>query len=61
MSEDRELWKKISSGHAEAFEGWYRATAPRLHDFLRHLTGSGQAADDLLEDMYIGGSAAHPL
>ena len=30
--DDRELWKRISAGDTEAFEAWYRKTAPRLHE-----------------------------
>ncbi len=52
MFDDRELWKQISAGNADAFEAWYRDTAPRLRAFLRHLTGSDTAADDLMQDTY---------
>ncbi len=31
MLDERELWKKISAGNAQAFDTWYRETAPRLH------------------------------
>jgi len=41
LLDDRELWKRISEGDADAFEAWYRDTAPRLRAFLRHCTGSG--------------------
>jgi RNA polymerase sigma-70 factor (ECF subfamily) len=52
LLDDRELWKRISAGDAEAFEAWYRETAPRLRAFLHHCTGSGQSADDLMQDIY---------
>ena len=52
MLDDRELWKRISAGDAEAFEAWYRETAPRLRAFLRHCTGSVHSADDLMQDIY---------
>jgi RNA polymerase sigma-70 factor (ECF subfamily) len=52
LLDDRELWKRISAGDAEAFEAWYRETAPRLRAFLRHCTGSGHSADDLMQDIY---------
>lgn len=52
MFDDRELWKRISAGDAEAFEGWYRETGLRLRAFLRHLTGSEPAADDLMQETY---------
>lgn len=52
MLDDRELWKRISAGDADAFEGWYRETAPRLRAFLHRCTGSPQSADDLMQDIY---------
>jgi RNA polymerase sigma-70 factor, ECF subfamily len=52
LFDDRELWKQISAGDAGAFEAWYRDTAPRLRVFLRHLTGSEPAADDLMQESY---------
>jgi RNA polymerase sigma-70 factor, ECF subfamily len=52
LFDDRELWKQISAGDAGAFEAWYRDTAPRLRAFLRHLTGSEPAADDLMQETY---------
>jgi len=35
LSDDRELWKRIANGNADAFDAWYRETAPRLRSFLR--------------------------
>jgi RNA polymerase sigma-70 factor (ECF subfamily) len=52
LLDDRELWKRISEGNADAFEAWYRDTAPRLRAFLRHCTGSGDSAADLMQDVY---------
>ncbi len=52
MLDDRELWKRISAGDADAFEAWYRETAPRLRAFLHRCTGSPQSADDLMQDIY---------
>lgn len=52
MFDDRELWKQISAGNADAFTAWYGDTAPRLRAFLRHLTGSEPAADDLMQETY---------
>ncbi|HEX3985416.1 MAG TPA: sigma-70 family RNA polymerase sigma factor [Acidobacteriaceae bacterium] len=52
MLDDRELWKRISAGDAEAFAAWYRQTAPRLRAFLRHSTGAGHSVDDLMQDVY---------
>ncbi len=52
MLDERELWKKISAGDGQAFEAWYRETAPRLRLFLRHLLASPQAAEDVMQDTY---------
>jgi len=52
LFDDRELWKQISAGNADAFETWYGETAPRLRSFLHHLTGSEPAADDLMQETY---------
>jgi len=52
LLDDRELWKRISAGDAEAFDAWYRQSAPRLRGFLRHCTGDGHSADDIMQDVY---------
>ena len=52
MLDEWELWKKISAGNAQAFDAWYRETAPRLRLFLRHLLASPQAAEDVMQDTY---------
>ena len=52
MFDDRELWKKIANGNAEAFDTWYRETAPRLRVFLRHLLGDEQGAEDVMQETF---------
>ncbi len=52
MSDDRELCKKIGNGNAEAFDAWYRETAPRLLVFLRHLLANEQAAEDVMQETF---------
>lgn len=52
MLDDRDLWRKITAGDSQAFESWYRETAPRLRTFLRHLTGNEQAAEDVMQETY---------
>ncbi len=55
MIDERELWKKICAGDAQApqaFDAWYRETAPRLRIFLHHLLASPQAAEDVMQDTY---------
>ncbi|MGO8793135.1 MAG: RNA polymerase sigma factor [Terriglobia bacterium] len=50
--DDRELWKKIADGNADAFDTWYRETAPRLRLFLRHLLGDHQEAEDVMQETF---------
>lgn len=52
MGSERELWKKISKGDAEAFGAFYLESAPRLLGFLRHLVSDKQAAEDLMQNAF---------
>jgi RNA polymerase sigma-70 factor (ECF subfamily) len=52
LLDERELWKKISAGDAQAFDAWYRETAARLSLFLRHLLASPNAVEDVMQDTY---------
>ncbi len=52
MIDDAELWNKIVAGDRQAFECWYRQSAPRLRVFLRHTFAGGPAADDVLQETY---------
>jgi RNA polymerase sigma-70 factor (ECF subfamily) len=52
MADDREVWKRITQGDEQAFEDFYRQTAPRLQAFLRHLVGSQEAAEDVAQETY---------
>lgn len=54
MFDDRELWKRIANGNgnADAFDTWYRETAPRLRAFLRHLLASEQAVEDVMQETF---------
>ncbi len=52
MTDDREVWKKISRGDAAAFDAFYRENAPRLRAFLRRVVGSHQAAEDIAQDTF---------
>lgn len=52
MLDEQELWKKISKGDAGAFDTWYQETAPRLRTFLRHILGSQQAAEDVMQETF---------
>ena len=52
MNDDRECWEKICRGDAKAFDEFYRQHASRLKAFLRHVVGSPQAAEDLVQDTF---------
>lgn len=52
MFDDRELWKRIANGNADAFDVWYRETAPRLRAFLRHLLADDQAVEDVMQETF---------
>ncbi len=52
MADDREFWKKIANGNANAFDAWYRDTAPRLQIFLRHLLANEQAVEDVMQETF---------
>lgn len=52
MTDDREVWKRICGGDVAAFDGLYRGIAPRLHAFLRRVTGNTQAAEDLVQETF---------
>jgi RNA polymerase sigma-70 factor (ECF subfamily) len=52
LLDDRELVRRISAGDAQAFDAWYRETAPRLRAFLCYLVVSPQAAEDIMQDTY---------
>ena len=52
MVDDRELWRKMAAGDAQAFDGWYRENGPRLRAFLRHLLGNQQAAEDVMQETF---------
>ena len=45
LTDDEEVWKKISNADAAAFDAFYRESAPRLLAFLRHIVGNPQAAE----------------
>jgi RNA polymerase sigma-70 factor (ECF subfamily) len=52
LFEDRELWKKICDGNAEAFDRWYRENASRLRAFLRRILVNQQAAEDVMQEAF---------
>jgi RNA polymerase sigma-70 factor, ECF subfamily len=52
LLDDRELWKQICLGNAEAFDAFYRENAPRLKAFLRQMVNSPQAAEDIMQEVF---------
>ena len=52
MPEDRDLWKQICDGDVTAFNSLYREQAPRLHAFLRRMTGNNQVAEDIAQETF---------
>ena len=52
MTDDEEVWKKISNADAAAFDAFYRESAPRHRAFLRRIVGNPQAAEDVAQDAF---------
>jgi RNA polymerase sigma-70 factor, ECF subfamily len=50
--DDHELWERICRGDARAFDVLYRTYGPKLQKFLRHLLGSKQAAEDVMQETF---------
>lgn len=53
MADEGELWKRISHGDEQAFDEFYRLTAPRLIAFLRQIVRSQEAAEDVAQETYM--------
>jgi RNA polymerase sigma-70 factor, ECF subfamily len=52
-SADLELAQRCQGGDAGAFEELYRAHSGRLYNLLFRMAGSGQDAEDLLQDVFL--------
>jgi RNA polymerase sigma-70 factor, ECF subfamily len=52
LPDDHELWKQIQRGNTAAFDEFYREYAPRLKAFLRHLVGSSETAEDIVQETF---------
>jgi RNA polymerase sigma-70 factor, ECF subfamily len=52
LSDDRELWREICRGNADAFDAFYRENAPRLQAFLRQMVNSPQVAEDITQEVF---------
>ena len=52
MADDHELWERICSRDANAFEAFYRDNAGRLCAYLRQIIGNTQAAEDVMQEAF---------
>jgi RNA polymerase sigma-70 factor, ECF subfamily len=52
LVDERGIWERIAGGDADAFDAWYRETAPRLQVFLRHLLANEQAVEDVTQETF---------
>lgn len=52
MADDHELWERICSRDADAFEAFYRDNAVRLCAYLRQMVGNAQAAEDVMQETF---------
>jgi|WetSurMetagenome_2_1015567.scaffolds.fasta_scaffold561879_1 RNA polymerase sigma-70 factor, ECF subfamily len=50
---DRDLAARCLAGDREAFEGLYRQHVGRLYNLAYRMSGSGDAADDLVQEMFL--------
>jgi len=53
VADERELRKRISHEDEQAFDEFYRQTAPRLVAFIRQIVGSREAAEDVAQETYM--------
>lgn len=52
MADDHELWERICSRDANAFEAFYRDNAVRLCAYLRQIVGNAQTAEDVMQETF---------
>jgi len=52
VADDHELWERICSRDANAFEAFYRGNAARLCAYLRQIVGNTQAAEDVMQETF---------
>ena len=53
MADERELWEKIRERDADAFAVLYQENAPPLRAYLVQHLGDRQAAEDVLQEIFI--------
>jgi RNA polymerase sigma-70 factor, ECF subfamily len=52
VADDHELWERICSRDASAFEAFYRDNAGRLCAYLRQIVGNVQVAEDVMQETF---------
>jgi len=52
VADDHELWERICSRDANAFEAFYCDNAARLGAYLRQIVGNVQAAEDVMQETF---------
>lgn len=52
MADDHELWERICSRDANAFEAFYRDNAGRLCAYLRQIVGNTHVAEDVMQETF---------
>lgn len=53
MTDERELWERLSRGDVAAFETFYRQQGPRVGNFIRLYVGSPQTAEDITQETFM--------
>ena len=54
LAADRDAWESICRGDAGAFDALYRSHSPKLELFLRRVLGNYQAAEDVMQETFVG-------
>jgi RNA polymerase sigma-70 factor, ECF subfamily len=52
VADDHELWERIRSRDANAFEVFYHDNAVRLCAYLRQIVGNAQTAEDVMQETF---------
>jgi RNA polymerase sigma-70 factor (ECF subfamily) len=52
LRDEREIWARIRSGDAAAFEGVYREEGARVKGFLRQVLRDTHAAEDVMQETF---------
>jgi len=52
VADDHDLWERICSRDADAFEAFYRDNARRLYGYLRQIVGNSETAEDVMQETF---------